>query len=809
MQLYINDTLVELNKSIPFPLTFQISDIRDLSARKGSSSKTITLPGTLINSNIMSTVYALTTADSTSGSVIANFDPSIKAKARYYQDGILQFEGIIQLKECIKKNGSWSFNMVMFAEQIDIVGLLKNYKIKELGWSEYNHNLTALNQTNSWTGVIQKDGVNYDNYSGTDWLGEGYYYGLIDYGMDRLTPTTFETDNIPPQVFLKSIVDKMFEKIGVTYDSEFFDSQLFKKLLMAYEGGVLPVIDSSIATAQSIETDQINFASGYLIDSGFPLFSFGGSGIHNLPLYGQAALITQEVYYASDSGTNVDPSSQIQSSEPLKFVASSEGDYSFNYSGSHDVNFDVSVLAGSLAGTTTVDYGMTCYYRLEVNNVVTQTNYLWNNIVYGSTSLTNSFTANFDVDIDLNLNVSDEVKFSLVFKVENETRVINTTTTNVIFGLNWDVASNTSALDLTYAIQEIQPGALINIKSFLPDMDCFTFFKGLVTMFNLYVKPDTDNPFKLNINPLNDFYNGSANALNWTELLDESKDIKVTPTVNFSAKEYQFGFADDKDYWNERYQEDVTRQYGSKSVKSGSQFATTVTKMILPFSNKLLGEIPETNLVVPRNFQVKTDESGVSEITQKKGKPFIVQIKNGNVGTLQSGDWTHINELDVATVKTEYPYVGHLDDIDTPTFDLQFDVPSYVFYNVPAGVSYTTNNLWLYHEKFIKELIDRNGKMLSCSLRLNSNHINSLDFGDLINIDGVVYRLQKIAEYNSNDDNSTKSELIRLIEGEGIQTYTIPDVPVDPYVPPSIGNRRVTENNQRRVTTDDETRIVE
>ena len=231
--------------------------------------------------------------------------------------------------------------------------------------------------------------------------------------------------------------------------------------------------------------------------------------------------------------------------------------------------------------------------------------------------------------------------------------------------------------------------------------------------------------------------------------------------------------------------------------------------MILPFSNKLLGEIPETNLVVPRNFQVKTDESGVSEITQKKGKSFIVQIKNGNVGTLQSGDWTHINEFDVATVRTEYPYVGHLDDIDTPTFDLQFDVPSYVFYNVPAGVSYTTNNLWLYHERFIKELIDRNGKMLSCSLRLNSNHINSLDFGDLINIDGVVYRLQKIAEYNSNDDNSTKSELIRLIEGEGIQTYTIPDVPVDPYVPPSIGNRRVTENNQRRVTTDDETRIVE
>ena len=798
MQLYINDILVELNKSIPFPLTFQISDIRDLSARKGSSSKTITLPGTRINSNIMSTVYALTTADSTSGSVIANFDPSIKAKARYYQDGILQFEGIIQLKECIKKNGSWSFNMVMFAEQIDIVGLLKNYKIKELGWSEYNHNLTALNQTNSWTGVIQKDGVNYNNYSGTDWLGEGYYYGLIDYGMDRLTPTTFETDNIPPQIFLKSIVDKMFEKIGVTYDSEFFDSQLFKKLLMAYEGGVLPNIDDATAALQSIETDQKNNADGFilselLIGTSFSpgVFSFTGATINN-------------ANYSSDSGTNVDPSSQIQSSEPLLFVAQQEGDYTLSYSGTHDVNADfVFVGAASNDGEVYSKFQAKC--KLYVNNQPTAETVIWYNEL-SSATLTNSFSASFDTSFDINLAASDTVAMVIEFTKYGATVTDSTAT---YAQMSWDVTATTCELDIDYAIQQIQPGNNLNIKSFLPDMDCFTFFKGLVTMFNLYVKPDTDNPYNLNINPLNDFYNGSANALNWTELLDESKDIKVTPTVNFSAKEYQFGFADDKDYWNERYQEDVTRQYGSKSVKSGSQFATTITKMILPFSNKLLGEIPETNLVVPRNFQVKTDESGVSEITQKKGKPFIVQIKNGNVGTLQSGDWTHINELDVATVKTEYPYVGHLDDIDTPTFDLQFDVPSYVFYNVPAGVSYTTNNLWLYHEKFIKELIDRNGKMLSCSLRLNSNHINSLDFGDLINIDGVVYRLQKIAEYNSNDDNSTKSELIRLIEGEGIQTYTIPDVPVDPYVPPSIGNRRVTENNQRRVTTDDETRIVE
>ena len=415
-----------------------------------------------------------------------------------------------------------------------------------------------------------------------------------------------------------------------------------------------------------------------------------------------------------------------------------------------------------------------------MNGAVTQNGVLWTNEI-NSTSLTNSFGANFDLDLDVSLNVSDSVQIGIVYELTNAT-VSNNTATNST--LSFNVTSSGSALDLSYTVQEILPGSTVNIKQFLPDMDCFTFFKGLVSMFNLYVKPSPDNPMTLKIDPLGEFYNGSNNALNWTSILDESKEIKVTPTVNFSAKEYIFQFENDGDYWNARYMEDVTKQYGSKLVTSGSQFTTKKTVIKLPFANKLLGEIPETNLIIPRNFQVKTDEDGISEITPKRGKPFIVQIKSGVVGTLQSGDWTHIDETSSATVRTEYPYVGHLDNIDSPTFDLQFEIPSYVFYDVPTGVTYTTNNLYTYHERFIKELIDKNGKMLSCSLRLNSNHINSLDFGDLINIDGVVYRLQKISDYNSNDSNSTKSELIRLIEGEGIQTYTI-DMPNDEYETPS------------------------
>jgi hypothetical protein len=112
----------------------------------------------------------------------------------------------------------------------------------------------------------------------------------------------------------------------------------------------------------------------------------------------------------------------------------------------------------------------------------------------------------------------------------------------------------------------------------------------------------------------------------------------------------------------------------------------------------------------------------------------------------------------------QYPYVGHLDDIDTPTFDLNFGVPQVVYY--PA-LTYTNNNLLNYHNTFIQELVSRYGKLLTCYVKIDTSIINALDFRNLININGVVYRLQKISDYDSTKERTTQVELLRLIQGEG------------------------------------------
>jgi len=132
--------------------------------------------------------------------------------------------------------------------------------------------------------------------------------------------------------------------------------------------------------------------------------------------------------------------------------------------------------------------------------------------------------------------------------------------------------------------------------------------------------------------------------------------------------------------------------------------------------------------------------------------------------------------------KTSYPYVGHIDDPESPTFDLLYQVPEYGLYDTGGGASiFTLNNLYQYHEKSLRELIDSNGKLLTCYVKLDSNIINTLDFKRLIKIDGVVYRLNKIENYQSGNDDTTKVELVKLIEGSNVGALNEADADYDVY----------------------------
>ena len=788
-ELFINGRLVDISQDAPFPLTFNISDIKDLNARKGNKSKTITLPGTKNNTALMLSVYTLSSTENISGtdSDFVDFDPSVKAECQYYQNGLLEFNGVAQLMSCKLMGGVWSFDITLVSDTIDYISRLTKIKVNELGWSEYNHALTYDNQQDTWGGIIQLNGSPSSNQDSQGWTGQGYYYGLIDYGFTRPTPATFGVEHIPPQVFCYDILQKAFDYCGITWSSTFLESQLFKKLLMAYPGGDLPTITPAQADNDSLFTTEDNNLGGFI---------FNGLFISNIDPDAPSGYInTFDKQFADNYDCTVtqDNLSQAQGSDPLRFVAASEGLFNINYYGDHDLDITI---AGDGSGAYTINGSYSVKIFTYKNNIPMSQDVVYSGSITGTTT---SLTLSFDFQRQMNLLINDEITIKLGLFINNTTiqrlNITSATTT-------YQIASNTAQLDMLKQAQSLSAGGTVYLDAFLPDMTCDKFLKGIITAFNLYVKPSTADASILEIEPLSDFYNASGDAIDWTYKLDRSKDIKIEPTINFSAKNYKFNFEQDDDYWNTRYLDDVQEQYGSFLIQSQSQFATSDTEFKLPFSQKLLVRIPEdspssfTDLIVPRSFQVKTNEDGTILVEKKKGKPFIVQL-----GGLRTGAWIHRDETGVDHVEIDYPYVGHLNSLDSPTFDFNFGVPDYVFWST---TNYPTNNLYLYHEKFIKELISRFGKQVTCSVMLRPSDINSLDFRNLINIDGVVYRLLKVSDYQSGKNISTNVELIRIIEGEGIQT-TIVTPPYDPFTDPLA---RFTSDDDVRITDDGQIRFV-
>jgi len=769
-ELYINSTLVDIDQSIPFPLTFNISDIKDLSSRKGNKSKTITLPGTRINHQLMTNVFLLTASEkiSTTTSGIVNFDPSIKAPCQYYENGLLQFNGIAQLMECKLNNGTWSFEITMVSDTIDYIAALKKIKVNELDFSAYDHNLTLADQQETWNGFNQIGGVSTSIKTGADWDGNGYYYGLIDYGYSRPTPDTFAVENIPLQVFVYGILQKIFEFAGITWSSNFLESQRFKRLLLAYYGGALPTITAGDSLNDSATTSENNNAGGFIMN--------GTATAANAPVVNFPNATMVDIY---DGTIVADPSNQILSTTPLKFRASSSGMFQVQYSGTHDVDFIFPT-----TGQMFVEYNVSLI--IKKNNIVVSTDPIYTGTLNGVIMPLPTTTFSFNFNRSVNMLINDELSFELLLQRTNLSLIIPNYANHSV---TQTVTSTGASLDIIKSQQALTPGSAVSVASFLPDMTCDVFLKGIITAFNLYLKPDSNNATILEIEPLSDFYNSSSLAIDWSYLIDKSKEIKVTPTINFASKDYNFNFESEDDYWNSKYKNEFLEQYGSFVFSSQSQYATDTTDMKLPFGQHPLAVIDTTNLIVPRSYQINFDEFGNGQVVLKKGKSFIVQL-----GEMRAGNWEHRDQFGIDFAQIIYPYVGHLDDIDNPTFDFNFGVPEVVYY---AATNYTNENLYQYHETFIKEIVSRFGKMLTCYVMLDADQINRLDFRNLINIDGVVYRLQKINDYDSGKNQSTLVELIRIIEGEG-QAVVVPV------------SYRITENNIiRREENNTNQRIIE
>lgn len=792
-ELYINDTLVDLSQRNPFPLSYQIADVTKPGERKGNVSKTITLPGTQINEQLFSSIFILSTSSdgANSSGAFLNFDPTVKAKARYYEGGLLVFDGVCQLLECRVENGLREFDITLFSEVVGYFNALQKIKLSALPWSRYTHRLTYERVAQSWEGDIEIDGVITSNAIGGSWNGIGYLYGLIDYGFTRTAENTFNIEELVPQVFVYDILKMAFEAIGVSWESDFLDSNFLKQHLLAWEGGNIPNVPTALASNSSVTTNQKNtISSGSVFLNSFSMFAYTlqqnqGTALEDR-YYFNVSAPSQTVFESYNANILTDPGTQVSTDYPFLIQIQEAGIYSVSYSG--DVASRASIVQvaynGNLEEINSYADGTLAWSLsiiVKINNVTVVDQLLFTE-VYDMTGAPGSLqvisTVDFSQDFTLESNDTVQVEFKLrdgacsgSFDYPAGPQYDQN---SMNFQRRIDIfvqAGLEPRLDVLRTPANFILDQPVNLQYFLPDMDCGTFFKGIVNAFNLYVDEVTGEDSLLKIEPLNQFYKGTNAAKDWSHKLDTEKVIKVVPTSARASKNYILKFIEAKDELSDRYLQATGKNYGQKTLPSNVDFAMDDSVIELPFAIFPLGEIPTTDLIVPRVFKVKDTQTEPI----KTGSSIVQAGYGPGIDNQPVALWRLIHGTNSETLE-KYPYVGHIDRPVNGTADFSFNVPDFVFYTIPSG-GYTTNNLYLRHERFLKELVDKFGKFLIAYFKLNNIDINTRDFSVLIDVDGVIYRLQIISDYDRAKNDTTLCELIRLIEGESLvgQTVTPPN----------------------------------
>lgn len=299
-------------------------------------------------------------------------------------------------------------------------------------------------------------------------------------------------------------------------------------------------------------------------------------------------------------------------------------------------------------------------------------------------------------------------------------------------------------------------GDTLTMQGFIPkNIKRVDFFKNIVQMFNLYITEDETKDKHLNITPYKDFYDTNlSNAIDWTYKLDHDKVIKIKPMGELNSKAYEFKYKDDTDYYNELYKNKFSTGYGSRTYDTGLEFVNDTAAIELIFAASVLTQYSGTTRVVPAIFK---STNGV-----KAQYNSIIRILTVKDSLTSCGTWYIKNGATTLATLTNYPYCGHVDDPADPTTDLLWGAPNELYYDADA---YPVGNLFnVYWDDYIYEITSKDSKLLTAFFRLTPVDILQLDFSKYIFIAGQLYRLNKITDYNALAPDTTKCELLNVID---------------------------------------------
>ena len=674
-RIFIENNELDLTQGLSNQLTYAIDDLQNLDSKSTAFSKTIILPGTTKNNSLLGNIFEFTNANFSNdeaANVNYNFNASRSATCRIEVDGMQIIKGIFRLLEIIRDGNYIEYECAVFGELGGFVNALGNSRLEDLDFSAYNHNYTYANITNSWSFTA----------------GSGYVYPLVDYGNYSTNKKDFQYKTFRPALFLREYIDKIITNAGYTWESNFFNTAFFKRI-------IIPCNQKVLSTKSSVLLDVRQ---------------------------------TTTISY-----TGVDTGTFITFNDLIKLGDFTPSSNQFFVNGGASKTFPIQVYVYiSDSFVTTSGENWVIELRVGGSPVASQT--IPANIAGYAVEFNQTITVNTTQDISVAVVRPSSGLLADYIDIDNST---------ILF-------SNPIALQDV----PINLGEPIEINDTIPrGIFQKDFFTSILKMFNLLVTEDKFKEKHLLIEPYVDFYTGER--IDWSDKIDRSKPIRLKPMSEANARYYELKWKQDNDFYNEDYRKKYNEGYGDRIYDNGLEFAKDKETVEVIFAaSPLYGTTGEDKIfpAIYKKSDNNTKEDQIEHVVR------IMQIK------LVTGvaSWDIKDGVSVLGSNTQYLYAGHFDDPDAPNADLNFGATKELYFELVAGN--LSNNLFnAYYSPYLSEITDKDSRLLTAQFKLTDLDIYNLDFAKFIYIDGALYRLAKIIDYTPNSNDTTKVELLRVI----------------------------------------------
>lgn len=700
---------IEVTEQGDFPLaiSMSVSDLRDISKRSGTYSKTFNVPASKNNNRLLNFLY---NANVYQQQVLKGQNASIKVS------GIPVFKGMLRVKRSMQSHDPKQYELEFVGDNLEWVDYFKEHSIRDL---EYSH--PAINNNRLLDGSIDNTPVPYGNgetqlcakaieasWKGTYNGGWDMVYSLKHYGQWRDPDNIVQVEEMRPDVYIIAILEKAFAAAGYTIDSNFLSSDAFRKL-------VLPFVGKGFTLKE-----QHRERFGWKVRNSAKVTPYP-----DLPIYGLFPFDTE----LSDPQGLVDltmVNNWVGTNKLAnKFRVAASGKYKFRLKGTFEF-----VKRGS--GQTSIDF--VC------------TEHPFSSSQAGSLSYLSALPG-FKWNADGN-NFHPFVTLDLSFETELEAGKEYVITDVTSFGL---IAINAGAelsceLSEEHLTKPFIQNTQYKLNEELPDIKLIELLSDLVNLFDLYISTDTREK-KVFIEPRNSFYKDRSATVDWSAKLDLSKEVNVQ-FLNSYKRNLQFAYKEDgKDQLAKNYKAEQGKYPASLLYQLNDRYPSGTQKM------------------GPKQLAFTIMGAANEMITAGGSAPFIPYLWSGE-GSPPEVNYDFAPRILRYEGLVSQPYQGKVAKWKWRTSSgvlntVPFATSGSSVLNLEyRGTSGLVNNYYLNDLKNLEE-----GKIVVAHFNLNTTDMIRIDLRAPVYIDQQhlrgYYYINKLVDHKPNEVATTKVELIR------------------------------------------------